>query len=104
MLLQVMADDAPAPDRVNKLKFSKTLSEETLRLEPLGDEVLSTHSFRYTHILCYNLIKLSVSHFFFPWKNGEGMRLCDMCVYVLISTQHFLRILFFQNNFLLSVS
>lgn len=37
LLQQVVADVA---DRVNKAKVSKKLSEETLRLEPLGDEVL----------------------------------------------------------------
>nr|XP_043612280.1 primase homolog protein-like [Erigeron canadensis] len=36
----VLADVGPTQDEVNKLKFSKELSEETLRLEPLGDEII----------------------------------------------------------------
>nr|XP_043612290.1 primase homolog protein [Erigeron canadensis] len=40
MALQVWADVGPTQDEVNKLKFSKELSEYTLRLEPLGDEII----------------------------------------------------------------
>ncbi|KAI3827096.1 hypothetical protein L1987_01160 [Smallanthus sonchifolius] len=36
----VLADANPALEKVNKVKFSKKLSEETLRLEPLGDELI----------------------------------------------------------------
>ncbi|XP_076960557.1 primase homolog protein-like [Bidens hawaiensis] len=41
MLLQVLADAGPTQDRHNKVKFSKKLSEETLRLESLGDELIN---------------------------------------------------------------
>ncbi|KAK9058026.1 hypothetical protein SSX86_022866 [Deinandra increscens subsp. villosa] len=37
----VLADVSPTQDVVNKNKFSKKLSEETLRLEPLGDELIN---------------------------------------------------------------
>ncbi|KAK1439360.1 hypothetical protein QVD17_05176 [Tagetes erecta] len=37
----VMADVGPKQDRVNKVKVSKKLSEESLRLEPLGDELIN---------------------------------------------------------------
>ncbi|XP_076939587.1 twinkle homolog protein, chloroplastic/mitochondrial-like [Bidens hawaiensis] len=37
----VLADVGPTQDGHNKLKFSKKLTEETLRLEPLGDELIN---------------------------------------------------------------
>ncbi|XP_076926219.1 primase homolog protein-like isoform X2 [Bidens hawaiensis] len=41
MSLQVLADVSPTQDGHNKVKFSKKLSAETLRLEPLGIELIN---------------------------------------------------------------
>ena len=51
MLLQVLADEGRAQDgvyRVNQVNFPKKMTEENLRLEPLGDEVL--HHILYSFI------------------------------------------------------
>ncbi|KAJ0791439.1 putative DNA helicase [Helianthus annuus] len=88
MLLQVLAD---TQDGVNKVKFSKNLGEKTLRLEPLGDELINYFAERMisAEILQKNAVMQMVDDknviaFTYRWK-GEIVN----CKFRSITTRKF---------------